>query len=177
MAQFLQSREGRDELKSRCPVRHLPCDGGQSVNKKPTPGEIVIIAGGAVALVFSFLPFFKLDIGGLSDDVSAWGSGLFPVATLIPIFAAVAAVLVALKAFANFNYPANGVLGFGWNSLLLALTFFSAVLALAYLLVDKGGYDLGIGFFLVFIGAIGSFVGAILLQNEARTGASGPPRA
>jgi hypothetical protein len=147
------------------------------VNKKPTPGEIVVMAGGAVALIFSFLPFFKLDIGGLSDDVSAWGSGLFPVATLIPIFAAIAGALVALRVFANFNYPPNGMLGFGWNSLLLALTFFAAILALAYLLVDKGGYDLGFGFFLVFIGAVGSLVGAILMQNEARTGAGGPPRA
>lgn len=147
------------------------------MNKKPTPGEIVVMAGGAVALIFSFLPFFKLDIGGLSDDVSAWGSGLFPVATLIPIFAAIAGALVALRTFANFNYPPNGILGFGWNSLLLALTFFAAILALAYLLVDKGGYDLGFGFFLVFIGAVGSLVGAILMQNEARTGAGGPPRA
>ena len=147
------------------------------MNKKPTPGEIVVMAGGAVALIFSFLPFFKLDVGGLSDDVSAWGSGLFPVATLIPIFAAIAGVLVALRTFANFNFPPSGVLGFSWNTLLLALTFFAAILSLAYLLVDKGGYDLGFGFFLVFIGAVGSFVGAILMQNEARTGAGGPPRA
>lgn len=147
------------------------------MNQKPTPGEIVIMAGGAVALVFSFLPFYKLDVGGLSDDVSAWGSGLFPIATLIPIFAAIAGILVALRAFANFDYPANGVLGFGWNSLLLALTFFAAVLALGYLIQDKGAYDLGFGYFFVFIGAIGSFVGAILLQNEARTGTGGPPRA
>jgi hypothetical protein len=147
------------------------------VNKKPTPGEIVVMAGGAVALIFSFLPFWKLDVGGLSDDVSAWSSGLFPVATLIPIFAAIAAVLVALRTFANFNYPPNGLLGFTWNTLLLALTFFAAILVIAYLLVDKGAYDLGFGFFLVFIGAVGSFVGAILMQNEARTGAAGPPRA
>ena len=44
-------------------------------------------------------------------------------------------------------------------------------------IVDKGAYDLGFGFFLVFIGSVGSFVGAILMQNEARTGAAGPPRA
>jgi hypothetical protein len=147
------------------------------VNKKPTPGEIIVMAGGAVALIFSFLPFYTADIAGFSDDVSAWGSGLFPVATLIPIFTAIAGVLVALRTFANFNYPPNGVLGFTWNTLLLALTFFAAILALAYLLVDKGAYDLGFGFFLVFIGGVGSFVGAILMQNEARTGIGGPPRA
>jgi hypothetical protein len=149
------------------------------VNKKPTPGEIVVMAGGAVALIFSFLPFWKFDnpLGGGGSDVSAWSSGLFPVATLIPIFAAIAAVLVALRTFANFNYPPNGLLGFTWNSLLLALTFFAAILAVAYLLIDKGAYDLGFGFFLLFIGAVGSFVGAILMQNEARTGAGGPPRA
>ncbi len=143
------------------------------MDNKITPGEIVVMAAGAVVLIFSFLPFFKLDQAGFSDDISAWGEGLFPVATLIIVFAVASAVLVVLTKFANMTI--SGFLGFGFNQLLLALSFFSAILALAYLVVDKGPYDFGFGYFLVLIGALGSLVGAVLIMNE-RQGAVGPPR-
>jgi hypothetical protein len=139
------------------------------VEKNPTPGEIVVMAGAGLTLIFSFLPFYKVEIGNFTDDTSAWGSGLFPVATLIPIFAVVAGVLVALVRFANVRYPPGGFLGFGWHPLLLALTFFAAVVAVAYLIVDKGAAtSLGFGYWFVLIGAVGSMVGAILMMNEAR---------
>jgi len=140
------------------------------VDKKVTPGEIVVMAGAGVAFIFSFAPFITYELLGTSDSRSAWGSGFFPVATLIPIFAVVAGVLVALVKFANVRYPSSGVLGFGWHSLLLALTFFAAILTVAYLIVDKGpGGGLGWGYWLVLIGAVGSLVGAILMMNEAKT--------
>jgi hypothetical protein len=140
------------------------------VEKNPTPGEIVVMVGAALALVFSFLPFYKIEILNTSDSTSAWGSGLFPVATLIPIFAVIAGVLVLLARFGNVQYPSSGFLGFSWNSLLLALTFFAAILAVAYLIVDKGpGGGLGWGYWFVLIGAIASLVGAVLMMNEAKT--------
>lgn len=139
------------------------------MEKNPTPGEIVVMAGAGVALIFSFLPFYKVEIGNFTDDTSAWGSGLFPLATLIPIFTVVAGVLVALVRFGNVHYPPGGFLGFGWHQLLLALTFFAAIIAVAYLIVDKGtATSLGFGYWLVLIGAVGSMVGAILMMNEAR---------
>ena len=139
------------------------------MEKNATPGEILVMAGAGLALVFSFLPFYKVEFGNFSDNTSAWGSGLFPVATLIPIFAVIAGVMVALVRFGNVRYPPGGFLGFGWNSLLLALTFFAAVLAVAYLIVDKGpGGGLGFGYWLVLIGAVGSLVGAVLMMNEAK---------
>jgi len=139
------------------------------VEKNATPGEILIMAGAGLALIFSFLPFYKIEILNTSDSTSAWGAGLFPVATLIPIFAGIAAVMVALVRFGNVRYPPGGFLGFSWNSLLLALTFFAAVLAVAYLIVDKGpGGGLGFGYWLVLIGAVGSLVGAVLMMNEAK---------
>ena len=140
------------------------------MEKNATPGEILVMAGAGLALVFSFLPFYKVEFGNFSDNTSAWGSGLFPVATLIPIFAAGAGVLVALVRFAHVQYPPGGLLGFGWNSLLLALTFFAMVLAVAFLIANKpAATSLGFGFWFVLIGAIGSFVGAVLLMNEAKT--------
>jgi hypothetical protein len=140
----------------------------EPVEKNPTPGEIVVMAGAGVCFLFSFFPFYSGNLG--LHNLSAWGSGLFPVATLIVIFAVAAGVLVALVRFANVHYPSGGVLGFGWNTLLLTLTFFSAILAVAYLIVDRGAaYNLGFGFWLVLIGAVGSLVGAVLMMNEAKT--------
>ena len=139
------------------------------MEKNLTPGEILVMAGAGVALIFSFLPFYKIEILNTSDSTSAWGAGLFPVATLIPIFAVIAAVMVALVRFGDVQYPPGGFLGFSWNSLLLALTFFAAVVAVAYLIVDKGpGGGLGFGYWLVLIGAIGSLVGAVVMMNEAQ---------
>src|SRR5258708_29476583 len=40
------------------------CDGGQTVEKNPTPGEIVVMAGAGVVLIFSFLNFYKNPFGG-----------------------------------------------------------------------------------------------------------------
>lgn len=139
------------------------------MEKNPTPGEILVMAGAGVALIFSFLPFYKVELGNFSENTSAWGSGLFPVATLIPIFAGVAGVLVALVRFASVQYPPGGFLGIGWNSLLLALTFFATVLAVAFLIANKAvATSLGFGFWFVLIGAVGSFVGAVVLMNEKK---------
>jgi hypothetical protein len=138
------------------------------VEKNPSPGEIAVIAGAGVCLVFSFLPFYSGNLG-LSNR-NAWNAGLFPVATLIVVFAVAAAVLVVLVRFANVRYPADGFLGFSLNTLLLALTFFAAILAVAFLVVDRGvAYDLGIGYWFVLIGAIVSLVGAAIMMNEATT--------
>ncbi|HEX6311417.1 MAG TPA: hypothetical protein VF152_07290 [Acidimicrobiia bacterium] len=142
------------------------------MEKKVTPGEIVVMAAGAVCLIFSFLPFFTIDIAGFSDDISAWGEGLFPVATLIVLFTVVAGVLVALTKFANMAF--TGFLGFGMVQLLIALGFFASILALAYLILDKGEYDFGIGYFLLLIGALGSLVGAVLVMNERKAAGTGP---
>ena len=142
------------------------------MQNKVTPGEIVVMAAGAVCLIFSFLPFFTVDFNGFSDDISAWGDGLFPVATLIVVFTVIAAGLVALTKFANMTI--TGFLGFGLVQLLIVCGFFAAVLALAYLVVDKGQYDFGFGYFLMLIGAIGSLVGAILVMNERKSAGAGP---
>ena len=78
-------------------------------------------------------------------------------------------MLVALVRFGNVQYPPGGFLGFTWHTLLVALTSFAAILAVAYLIVDKGpGGGLGFGYWFVLIGAVGSLVGAVLMMNEAQ---------
>jgi hypothetical protein len=137
------------------------------VEKNPTPGEIAVIAGAGAVLLFSFFPFFSGRAG--ADSVSAWGSGLFPLATLIVIFAVAAGALVALVRFANVQYPPGGFLSFGYHQLLLAFTFFATILAVAFLILDKGPFtNLGFGFWLVFLGSAASLVGAVIMTNEAK---------
>ncbi len=141
------------------------------MDKKLTPAEIVVLAAGAVVLVFSFLPFYKIGGGSFgafhvsSKSVSAWSSGLFPVATLIPIFGVLMAAQVAVAKFTSAQLPAR-VLTFTWEQLLVALGFFAALLSVCYSVVDKGGADFGFGYYFVLIGAIGLAVGAVMLQHE-----------
>jgi hypothetical protein len=130
------------------------------VDNKVTPGEIVVMAAGALGLISAFLPFYKN-----GESVTTFDEGLFPVATLIALFVVAAAVLVALVKFANMNLSA-GVLGFGFLQLLLALGFFAAILAIAFLIAEKGGADFGFGYFLLLIAGVGSVVGAVLMRNE-----------
>ena len=137
--------------------------------KAPTPAEIVIMAAGAVALIGSFLKFIGVgDIGK-----SAWGSGNFPIATLMVIFVVVMAVQIALTKFTNVNLPE--IPGFSWVQVHLALGFVAALYAIAYLVVKTGGFERKIGFWLILIGCIGAFVGAILLSKERAGGAAPRP--
>ena len=137
------------------------------MEKDPTPGEIVVMAGAGAVLLFSFFPFYSGKAGVSSTN--AWGTGLRPLSTLIVIFAVAAGVLVAMVRFANVHYPPRGFLGFGYHQVLLALTFFATILSFAFLLVDKGPFvDLGFGFWLVFLGSVAALVGAVMMTNEAK---------
>ena len=134
------------------------------MDNKVSPGEIVVMAAGAVALIAAFLPFYKN-----GESSNSFDEGLFPVATLIALFALAAGVLVVLTKFANVQI--SGVLGFGFVQLLIAIGFFSAILAVAFLLAPRdfggfGGFDFGFGFYLLLIAGVGSLVGAILMKNE-----------
>jgi hypothetical protein len=145
------------------------------MDKKVSPGQITVMAAGFVVLVGSFLAFYSYDapsvhiggqtIGGGSHSVSAWGSGLFPVATLIVIFGVLMAAIVAVTAFAKVDLPEH-VAGFTMDQILLVLGAFSALLALAYLLVDKGGASYGIGYWLTLLGSLGLLAGAVLTERE-----------
>jgi hypothetical protein len=133
-------------------------------DKTPTPGEIVIMASGAVALVFSFFHFF--------DDRSAWGGGYFPIATLPALLVVVMAAHVALTKYAGVSLP-DKIASFSWTQIHLALGFFAALDAFCFLIVKTYGAGKKVGFWFILIASIAALVGAILLQRE-RAGAAGP---
>jgi hypothetical protein len=130
--------------------------------QSPTPGEITIMAAGAVMLIFSFLHF----AGGRS----AWGSGLFPIATLLPLYGLIMGLEIALTKFASVKLPAK-VLGFTWEQIHLALGSMAVLMAIGWLLTDYG--DKQIGMWFEILGGIALVVGAVMLQRERNTGAIG----
>src|SRR5680860_1711449 len=130
---------------------------GSSAKRNPTPAEIVTMAGGGVALIFSFLPFWS--VGSLSRN--AWGSGLFPVATFIALFALVAGVVAALDVF-GVSLPER-LLSFTKTQLILVFGCFATLLALAFLIQDRGGASLGFGYYFMLLGSIAVLVGGVML--------------
>jgi predicted MFS family arabinose efflux permease len=130
--------------------------------QSPTPGEITIMAAGAVMLVFSFLHF--------AGHISAWGSGLFPIATLLPLYGLVMGLQIALTKYAGVKLPAT-VLGFTWEQIQLALGIMAGLMALGWLVTDYG--NKGIGAWFEIFGGIALVVGAVRLQQERHTGAIG----
>ena len=79
---------------------------------------------GAVMLLFSFLHF--------AGNRSAWGSGLFPIATLLPLYGLVMALQIGLTKFAGVKLPAS-VLGFTWEQIHLSLGLMAGLMALGWL--------------------------------------------
>jgi len=130
--------------------------------QSPTPGEIVIMAAGGAMLVFSFLHF--------AGDTSAWGRGLFPIATLLPAYGVLMALQVVLTKFAGVKLPAS-VLGFTWEQVHLALGAMAALMAVGWLFTDYG--DKQVGAWFEILGGIALAVGAVMLQRERNTGAIG----
>jgi hypothetical protein len=136
-------------------------------NSKLTPPNLVILAGGAVMFIASFLPFYKL--GSHSD--TAWSSGEFLIATLPVLFGLAMAAHIGLVAFAKLNLP-DRVLGLTWTQVHLALGFQAAVMMLCFLVRDpnygsgSGGIDRGVGLYLMLLAAIALLVGAVMRQRE-----------
>jgi hypothetical protein len=128
----------------------------------PTPGEIVIMVAGALMIVFSFLHF--------AGNTSAWGTGLFPIATLLPVYGLLMALQVALTKFGSVNLPGS-VLGFTWDQLLLAVGAMAGLMAIGWLLTDYGNKQ--IGAWIEILGGVALVVGAVMLQRERNTGAIG----
>jgi hypothetical protein len=143
---------------------------------KLSPAGIVILASGALMLIGSFLPFYKVTFFGVSKSWSAWSSStnllLFPLTTLVVLFGVLMAAHVAVTAFASGTNLPSRVLGFTWDQIHLVLAFQATVMMLAYLIRDKGGFDWGVGFWLMLLAAVGLLVGAILRTREP---AGAPP--
>jgi hypothetical protein len=134
--------------------------GGRVNDKQATPGEWTIMGAGAVMLIASFLNF--------ASKTSAWGSGLFPIATLIVVYGVLMALQIVLTKFANVQMP-DRLAGFTWEQLHLAFGVFALLMSLGWLI--SGIPSKSIGFWLLLLGSVALVVGALMLQRERNTGA------
>jgi len=140
------------------------------MSTQPKPSEIVIMASGAVAFIFSFFDWFGEGV----FSINGWDSDLtFPLGSYIAIFGLVMAVQIALTRFANVDMP-DRVLGFTWPQIHLVLAVFAGLLAIGWLIISE---DAKFGFWLTLLGAVGLVVGAFMLHSESKTTATTAPGA
>jgi hypothetical protein len=141
-----------------------PTPGSRRPSQTPSPAEITVLAGAGVVLIFSFFAFYDVSLGGISETTNAWGKGLFPLATLIVLFAVVAGLLVGLRLL-GVALP-DRVASFSRAQVLLVCGGFATLQSLAFLVVDNEIADLGVGFYLMLLGSIAVLVGAIMIMRD-----------
>jgi len=131
-------------------------------DKAPTPAELTILIAGAVMLVGSFFDF--------AGPTNAWGTYLFPLATLLPVYGTLMALEIGLTKFADVSLP-DRVLGFTREQLHLVVGLLTGFMAIGWLITDIPSK--GIGYWLEVLAGISIASGALVLQRERDTGAIG----
>jgi hypothetical protein len=126
----------------------------------PTPGELTILIAGSVMFVASFLTF--------AFGNSAWGTFLFPLSTLLPLYGVIMAAQIAITKYADVNLPPR-VFGFTWEQVHLVLGLFAGLMAIGWFVTNVG--PRGVGLWIEVIGGVALAAGAVTLQRERNTGA------
>lgn len=134
-------------------------------------GKLILMIGAAVTFIFSFLPWMSYSGFGSSVNRSAWGSGMFPMATWAPVFAIIVGFLVAVETFKFLKIPEK-IWEFTLDQVVLVLSVFAFLVTLSYLITDKGGASIGFGLILCFLGTI-AMVGGYFMDKLGIGGSIG----
>jgi hypothetical protein len=126
------------------------------MKKQISVANLVMLIGGAITFLFSFFDF----IGSGDVSTSAWGSGLFPLAT-IPAILGGAMVVVCVLEQVGTKLP-DQILTFNWKQILVTWGITSLVIMVAYLVLDKSPLSFKFGGILMLLGSIAMAVGSIL---------------
>ena len=129
--------------------------------KRAEPGWFVLSLAGLAALLGSFLPFYTFS-GGV--DATVWSRGLFPTATLIPLLG-FAVGLEALFVLVRGHEPRSPFLNFTWEQVRLAAGAVMILLALSYLVQDRAGGTLGVGYLVLSLSALATFAGGVMTRR------------
>lgn len=131
------------------------------MNTTPKPSQIVLMAGGAVAFLFSFFSFISIE-GFRGNDVTfgAWSTdaNLFPLATWPAIFGLVIAGVTAATVFGNVKLP-EPILSFNWKQINFILSFAAILIMVGYLFANESK---GFGYWLMFLGVIAYTAGSVM---------------
>jgi len=135
--------------------------------KGARPGWLLLALAGLAAVFGAFLPFYTYSDG---IDVTVWSRGLFPTAALIPLLGAAVGVQAAFV-LVRGHEPRSPFLNFTWEQARLAAGAFMILLTLSYLVQDRAGGTLGIGYALLAGSSLATFGGGVLTRRAqlART--------
>ena len=117
----------------------------------------------------SFLPFYTF-AGDV--NVTVWSRGLFPTATLIPLLG-FAIGLEALFVLIRGHEPRSPFLNFTWEQVRLAVGAFMILLALSYIVQDRAGGTLGLGYLVLSLSALATFAGGVMTRRAELARAPG----
>jgi len=129
---------------------------GDAMKKQISVANLVMLIGGAITFLFSFFDF----IGSGDVGTSAWGSGLFPLAT-IPAVLGGAMVVICVLEQVGTKLP-DEILTFNWRQILVTWGVTSLAIMVAYLILDKNPLSFKFGGILMLLGSIAMAVGSIL---------------
>src|SRR5256884_8271509 len=132
-------------------------------------GGLTLPLGGCGGLLGFFLPFYTFTRG---VDVTVWSRGLFPTATLIPLLGFAIGV-EALFVLIRGHEPRSPFLNFTWEQVRLAVGAFMILLALSYVVQDRAGGRLGIGYLVLSISALATFAGGVMTRRAELARAPG----
>lgn len=133
---------------------------------EPLPGDWLVIGGGVVILIGSFLGLYET---GLDETTSAWGQGLFPLYAIPALLGVVMAAQVAASAFADVRIP-DRVLGLSWREIHLVLGFFVAFMMVSFLIgrvtIEDADASKEIGFWIMLLASLALAAGAFLKAQD-----------
>lgn len=124
------------------------------MGKKISVANLVMLAGGAVTLLFSFFAFYKYG----DEGYSAWNGDTGAFVTTIPAILAIAMVAWGVAELAGVSLPGN-VLTFNGAQLKATWGISAAGVLIAFLTTDG---DKGIGFWFMLIGSLAMAAGAVM---------------
>jgi hypothetical protein len=141
--------------------------------KRAEPGWFLLTLAGLAALLGSFLPFYTFPRG---VDVTVWSRGLFPTAALIPVLGVLIGAQ-ALFVLIRGHEPRSPFLNFTWEQVRLGVGAFMILLALSYLLQDRAGGTLGVGYLILSLSSLATFAGGVMTRRVqlARAPGEKPP--
>jgi len=137
--------------------------------KRAEPGWFLLALAGLAAVLGSFLPFYTF-AGDV--NVTVWSRGLFPTATLIPLLG-FAIGLEALFVLIRGHEPRSPFLNFTWEQVRLAVGAFMILLALSYIVQDRAGGTLGLGYLVLSLSALATFAGGVMTRRAELARAPG----
>ncbi|MAT07362.1 MAG: hypothetical protein CL424_20240 [Acidimicrobiaceae bacterium] len=123
------------------------------MQKKITVADIIMLVGGAVAFLFSFLKF-----ASGRGAPNAWDTDFFAFATTLPALLGLAMAVWIVLGLAGVALPEQ-VLTFNSDQLKATWGIAAAGIMLSWITTD---FDKGVGYWLMLLGSLAMAVGAVM---------------